>query len=139
MLLDGGDATLRALVAFRESLASGGRLILDIEAPRRVTRPEAMRHWARDPYLWTLQLMHTEYDPVANQVTSFLRYEKWRDGGLIATELQRFRLQYWSLTEFGRLLADAGFADISAIADYRDDHRPGPDSVVWTFHAVRPR
>jgi hypothetical protein len=32
---------------------------------------------------------------------SFLRYEKWRDDELVATELQRFRLQYWSLPEFG--------------------------------------
>jgi hypothetical protein len=61
--------------------------------------------------------MRTVYDPVANQTTSFLRYEKWRDGGLIATELQRFRLQYWSLTEFERLLADAGFTDINVTAD----------------------
>jgi hypothetical protein len=44
--------------------------------------------------------MLTGYDPVANQTTSFLRYEKWRDGCLIATELQPFRLQHWSLEEF---------------------------------------
>src|SRR2546429_2343104 len=29
--------------------------------------------------------------------------------------------------------------DISVTADYRDDHRPRPDSGVWTFHAIRPR
>ena len=83
--------------------------------------------------------MRTVYDPVANQTTSFLRYEKWRDGGLVATELQQFRLQYWSLPEFGRLLTDAGFTGISVTADYRDDRRPNPDSQTWTFHAVRPR
>ena len=55
-----------------------------------------MRYWERDPYLWTLQVMHTGYDRAANQTTSFLRYEKWRDRGLIATELQRFQLQYWT-------------------------------------------
>jgi hypothetical protein len=98
-----------------------------------------MRYWQRDPYLWTLQVMHTEYDSAASQTTSFLRYEKWRDGGLVATELQLFRLQYWSLPEFGRLLADTGFTDVSVTANYRDDRRPGPDSRVWTFHAARPR
>jgi SAM-dependent methyltransferase len=138
MLLDGRDKVPRALAAFRKSLTPGGRLILDVEAPRPITGPEAMRYWERDPYLWTLQVMHTAYDRAANQTTSFLRYEKWRDGGLVATELQRFRLQYWSRAEFGRLLADAGFADISVTANYRDDRRPGPDSDVWTFHAVRP-
>lgn len=71
--------------------------------------------------------------------TSFLRYEKWRDGGLVATELQRFRLQSWSMTEFRRLLDDAGLVDISVTADYREDRQPGPHSQTWTFHAVRPR
>jgi len=139
MLLDGRAAVPRALAAFRESLTPGGRLILDIEPLQPTTGPEATRYWERDPYLWTLQVMHTEYDPAANQVTSFLRYEKWRDGDLIATGLQRFRLQHWSLTEFERLLADTGFTDITVTADYRDDRRPGPGSRVWTFHAIRPR
>ena len=55
---------------------------------------------------------------------------------MVGTELQRFRLQYWSLPEFGRLLADAGFTDISVTADHQDDHQPGPDSYAWTFRAV---
>ena len=138
MLLDGRDEAPRALAAFRESLVPGGRLILDVEPLSLVTEPAAMRSWRRDPYLWTLQVMHTEYDSAANQTTSLLRYEKWHDGGLVATELQLFRLQYWSLREFGRLLTDAGFTDISVTANYRDGRRPGPDSRVWTFHAVRP-
>jgi SAM-dependent methyltransferase len=138
MLLDGHDAVPQALAAFRKSLAPGGRLILDVDAPRMLTEPAPTRCWRRDPYLWTLQVMHTEYDPAANQATSFLRYEKWRDGGLVATELQRFRLQYWSLPEFGHLLTDAGFTQVSATADHQEDHQPGPGSHVWTFHAVRP-
>jgi SAM-dependent methyltransferase len=139
MLLDGRDAAPQALAAFRASLAPGGRLILDVDAPRPVTEHPPMRYWRRDPYLWTLQTMHTESDSEIHQTTSFLRYEKWHDGTLVGTELQRFRLQYWSLPEFGRLLADAGFTDISVAADHQDDHQPGPDSYVWTFRAVRPR
>lgn len=137
MLLD-GDAAPQALAVFRESLAPGGRLILDVDAPQPVTGPAPMRCWPRDPYLWTLQVMHTESSPGVNQTTSFLRYEKWHDGGLIATELQLFCLQYWSLPEFGHLLADAGFTEIRVTADHQDDQEPGPGSSVWTFHAVRP-
>jgi SAM-dependent methyltransferase len=139
MLLDARDEAPRALAAFLESLSPGGRLILDVGVLELITGPAAMRYWARDPHLWTLQDMRTVYDPVANQTTSFLRYEKWRDGGLVATELQRFRLQYWNLTEFGRLLTDTGFTDISVTADYREDRQPGPHSQTWTFHAVRPQ
>jgi SAM-dependent methyltransferase len=139
MLLDGQDAAPRALAAFRAALVPGGRLILDIDVPSRAGPAiTSARYWQRDPYLWTMQAMHTSYDPVANQETSLLRYEKWRDGGLEATELQRFRLQYWTLPEFGRMLAGAGFTDVTVTADYRDGRPPGPHDDVWTFQAVRP-
>ncbi len=141
MLLDGRDAVPRALAGFRESLAPGGRLILDVDAPSLAAGPPvtAARYWERDPYLWTLQVMHYSYDAAANRTTSLLRYEKWRGGGLVATELQRFRLQYWSLPEFGRLLADAGFTDVTVTADHREGRQPGPRSFAWTFHPTRPR
>jgi hypothetical protein len=60
----------------------------------------------------------------------------WRSG---RTDSERFRLQYWNLTEFGRLLTDTGFTDISVTADYREDRQPGPHSQTWTFNAVRPQ
>jgi SAM-dependent methyltransferase len=140
MLLDGQDAAPRTLAAFRAALVPGGRLILDVDGPGRPAGPAitTARYWERDPYLWTMQVMHTSYDPVANQETSLLRYEKWRDGALVATELQRFRLQYWTLPEFRRMLADAGFTDVTVTADYQDDRLPGPRDHVWTFQAVRP-
>jgi SAM-dependent methyltransferase len=140
MLLDGQDAAPRALAAFRAALVPGGRLILDVDVPSRSAGPAitSASYWQRDPYLWTMQVMHTSYDPVANQETSLLRYEKWRDGALEATELQRFRLQYWTLPEFGRMLAGAGFTDVTVTADYRDGRPPGPRDDVWTFQAVRP-
>jgi SAM-dependent methyltransferase len=137
-LLDGTPAAQQALACFRESLAPGGRLVLDIDPPELVTGPGPMRYWRRDACLWTLQVMHVEYDPAANQTTRLLRYEKWQDGGLLATELQWFRLQHWSLREFEGLLAGAGFTDVRVTADYREDHQPGPASGIWTFHATRP-
>ena len=137
-LLDGRDAAELALAAFWESLVPGGRLIVDVDPPSLITGPEPVRYWRRDPYLWTLQVMHAEYDPAANQTTRLLRYEKWRDGGLVTAELEPFRLQHWSLPEFRQLLASAGFTSISVTADYQDDRPPGPGSDRWTFHAVRP-
>jgi SAM-dependent methyltransferase len=137
-LLDGTPAAQQALACFRESLAPGGRLVLDIDPPELVTGPGRMRYWRRDACLWTLQVMHVEYDPAANQTTRLLRYEKWQDGGLLATELQWFRLQHWSLREFEGLLAGAGFTDVLVTADYREDRQPGPASGIWTFHATRP-
>ena len=137
-LLDGAPAARQALACFRESLAPGGRLIVDIDPPQLTAGPEPPRFWRRDSFLWTLQVMHAWYDSAANQTTRLLRYEKWQDGALIATELQWFRLQHWSLREFEELLTGIGFTDILVTAGHRADCLPGPGSDIWTFHATRP-
>lgn len=137
VLLDGRAQTQRALAAFRECLAPRGRLMVEMPAPRLGTEPEPTRYWRDGPQMWTLQTMHIEYDAAANQKARLLRYEKWRDGALVATELQVFRLQYWSLAEFGQLLAEAGFTDVSVTADYEAGSPPGPDSGDWCFTATR--
>jgi hypothetical protein len=135
-LLDGRKATLQALTCFRDSLIPGGHLFVDVPVPRPEADPQAMRYWWRGSYLWTLQTMHTEYHPVANQTTRFLRYDKWQDGALHTTELQIFRMQHWSSQDFGELLAEAGFTGIGMTADYQDARTSTTASDVWTFHAT---
>ena len=103
-LLDGRKATLQALTCFRDSLVPGGRLFVDVPVPPPAEH-EPMRYWRRGSYLWTLQTIHIEYDPAANQTTRLLRYDKWQDGALCVTELQTFRLQHWNIDEFENLLA----------------------------------
>jgi SAM-dependent methyltransferase len=137
-LLDGRKATLQALACFRDSLIPGGRLIVDVPVPRLVAEDEPMRYWERGSYLWTLQTTHIEYDPAANQTTRLLRYDKWLDGVLQMTELQRFRLQHWNLREFEELLAEAGFTDIFVTAGYKSACAAGRDDRDWTFHASAP-
>lgn len=46
--LDGRDAALRALRCFAESLVAGGRLLIDVAAPRFATEPGPLRYWERD-------------------------------------------------------------------------------------------
>jgi SAM-dependent methyltransferase len=138
-LLDGRKATLQALTCFRDSLVPGGRLFVDVPVPRPVADHEPMRYWRRGSYLWTLQTIHVDYDPPANQTTRLLRYDKWQDGTLRMTELQAFRLQHWNVSEFQDLLAEAGFTDILVTAGYRNTPTAGPDDHDWTFHATAPR
>ena len=111
---------------------------MDVPVPRPAAGHEAMRYWRRDSCLWTLQTMHAEHDPAANQTTRFLRYDKWQDGTLRLTELQAFRLQNWTTEEFQDLLAAAGFTGILVTADYQDARAAGPGSSIWTFHATAP-
>jgi Methyltransferase domain len=135
-LLDGRKATLQALACFRDSLVPEGLLIVDVPVPQPAAAHEVMRYWPRGSDLWTLQTLHTEYDPVASQTTRFLRYDKWQDGTLRLTELQTFRLQHWTSQEFADLLAEAGFTRILVTADYQHARTPGTASDVWTFHAT---
>ena len=137
-LLDGRKATLQALACFRDSLVPGGRLIVDVPVPQPATGDEAMRYWEHGSCLWTLQTMHIEYDPAANQTTRFLRYDKWQEGTLRMTELQTFRLQQWNCQEFEDLLAEAGFTRILLTADYKSAVSPRTADGVWTFHATVP-
>jgi hypothetical protein len=106
--------------------------------PRPAAGPEPMRYWRRGSYLWTLQTMHIEYDPAADQTTRFLRYDKWQDGTLRKTELQTFRLQHWGLREFEDLLTEAGFTGILVTGSYKNACIPGPGDDIWTFHAAAP-
>jgi SAM-dependent methyltransferase len=135
-LLDGRKATLQALACFRDSLVPGGRLLVDVPAPRPAAGREAMRYWRRDSCLWTLQTIHVEHDPAANQTTRFLRYDKWQDGTLRRTELQTLRVQNWSRQEFADLLAEAGFTGTRVTADYQDACPARPANGIWTFHAT---
>src|SRR5215471_2388887 len=107
-LLDGRKATIQALTCFRDSLIPGGVLVVDVPVPQPAAGTEPMRYWRRGSCLWTLQTLRTEYNPVTNQTTRFLRYDKWHDGTLRAAELQTFRLQHWDSQEFEDLLAETG-------------------------------
>lgn len=136
-LLSGRQALVDALGCFRECLVPGGRLILDVPAPQLLVEPEPMRSWSSGEWVWTLETMHVDYDAAANQTLRWLRYEKWRNGALEATELQLFRLQHWSITEFKALLDQSGFSKPDVIGDYTPHSAPGAHTDGWTFHAAR--
>jgi SAM-dependent methyltransferase len=137
-LLDGRKATLQALTCFRDSLVPGGRLIVDVpvSAPMAATAP--LRHWQCDSYIWTLQTMSVEHEPTVNQTTCFLRYDKWQNGMLRATELHTLRLQHWSGREFADLLAEAGFVNTLVTVDYRDARIPKNSDALCTYAATNP-
>jgi hypothetical protein len=53
----------------------------------------------------------------------------------MASELQLFRLQWWSVTEFSRVVREAGFTNVEVHADYEVSRTPAPESDIWTFTA----
>src|ERR1035437_9221052 len=136
MLLDGLEATHDALVSFRRCLKFGGRLIVDIAAPELIAEIGSLRSWRMGDDLWTLTTDHLESDAAKNQTTRWLRYEKWHGGVLMASALQLFRLQWWSVSEFSRVVREAGFTNVEVHADYEIRKSPAPGSDIWTFTAI---
>jgi ubiquinone/menaquinone biosynthesis C-methylase UbiE len=134
-LVTGRGRAEAALRNMRESLTCGGRLIVDLDPPSFDTAPGPMRHWRDGEDLLTLHTQHVETDPVAQQTTSWLRYELWRAGRLILTELQLFKLRQYGLAEFTSMLAVAGFTTVGVCGNHQEGKAPDPTSHVWTFQA----
>jgi SAM-dependent methyltransferase len=137
VLLDKSGAAA-AIDAFYGNLRPGGRLILDVPAPRMISEPETLRTWHKDTLAWTIQTMTSVFDRVTEQITHWLRYEKWDDGVLVSSELMLFRIQHWGLEAFSDLLLTAGFTDIEVAADYDDGESPASESDNWTFTVRKP-
>lgn len=137
ILVPDREAVVTALRNFFDNLLPGGRLIVDIPVLNLNTTPPPMRYWRDGDELFTMQTMHVESDRVKQQLTQWLRYERWRDGRLELTELQVFELLWFGATEFRGMLSKAGFTDITVVGDYSAE-APTGESGVWTFEATRP-
>jgi len=66
-----------------------------------------------------------------------LRYEKWREGELLRTEMQRFAGQWYGLEEFELVLKSLGFSEVVVSADYEYGKRPSSAEQTFTFEARR--
>lgn len=67
---------------------------------------------------------------------TIIRYEKWFDGKLLATELQRLPLHWFGRDEFILCLQENGYTDITLCADYMDGLQPSSHKDTLCFSAV---
>jgi hypothetical protein len=68
---------------------------------------------------------------------SHLRYEKWRGGELLRTELQRFPLRWYGLEEFELVLKSLGFSEVVVSAHFEYGKRPSSAEQTFTYEARR--
>lgn len=138
ILLPDRDATLTALRNMHDSLQKGGRAFVDLPPSRHFTDPGPLRHWwDGESEMLTAQVVHIDSDQVRQRVVRWIRYELWRDGKLVDTQLQTSGLLWFGVQEFRQLLHQAGFEDVSVYGDYREDADPADDAGIWTFEATR--
>jgi len=120
LLLYKREDAIKALKNFYQLLSNGGRLIIDIFLQTEVLLNQvSTRTWeCKNGDMITLESKVIDVDYVHQYTTSHHRYEKWRNGELIQTELERFPLRWYGIEEFKMILEKIGFTDIVISADY---------------------
>ncbi|MBY6034103.1 class I SAM-dependent methyltransferase [Marinobacter daepoensis] len=124
---------------FHDLLAPGGSLILDIDHMKGLLEPSgAMRRWqVNERELLTLTSSSPEVD-YANQTSfSCLRYEHWKDGALLTTEVDFFNLRWWGINELCLALKEAGFDNIEISGGYQHGKPPSNEDLIFSFEAQR--
>lgn len=138
LLLHKREDSIQALRNFFNHLSNGGRLIVDLFLQTEITTNKiSTRTWeSKSGGIITLEDKIVEVDYVNQYTVSHNRYEKWENGQLIQTELERFPLRWYGIEEFKMILEQIGFEDIIISADYEYGQYPTDPTQMITFEAV---
>ncbi len=138
LLLYKREDSIQALKNFFQNLSDGGRLIMDIFLQTDFTIDKvSTRTWeAENGDIITLENKIIEVDHINQYTISHNRYEKWRNGKLIQTELEQFPLRWYGIEEFKMILEQIGFENIVVSADYKYGQYPTESNQTITFEAI---
>src|SRR6185312_1941514 len=139
-LIDDFAEAMAVLRRFRDHLRPGGRLFVDLMPLAYLTAPSAhhVRSWTTPAgEQLTITLTRLELDLLRQRKVTLDRYDRWRGGKLVESELEVLATRLWGLQEFELTLKEAGFADISVCGDYRPGRAPRPTDGWWCFQAAR--
>ncbi|MBD2100176.1 bifunctional 2-polyprenyl-6-hydroxyphenol methylase/3-demethylubiquinol 3-O-methyltransferase UbiG [Leptolyngbya sp. FACHB-261] len=140
MLLGSRTAAIAALQAFARHLEPNGQIFVDLELPvgsfkteHTVKQREPIKCLDNSMIVmqtsswidWMEQIEHT-----------LIRYEKWKDGKLVDTELQHLPLHWFGREEFMMCLREYGYTNIALCANYTDGLEPGSYSDQLCFSAT---
>ncbi|WP_114571971.1 class I SAM-dependent methyltransferase [Exiguobacterium flavidum] len=139
-LIEERSASISTLRRLYDHLEPGGRLILDLSLPETPSAISAFSgtssFTSRDGSLITMETKTAQFDFFTQCHVIFIKYEKWRDGNLIQTELQRLPLRWYGIEEFKMVLKEIGFTDVEVTADYTGKE-PDSSSRVFLFEALK--
>ena len=140
MLLGNRAAAIAALQGFARHLEPNGKIFIDLALPVGSFKTENIVK-QREPVRclddsaivmqtssridWIEQIEHT-----------LIRYEKWKDGKLIDTELQHLPLHWFGREEFVMCLREHGYTDIALCANYKDGTEPSSHDDQLCFSAT---
>lgn len=138
LLLHKRADSIKALENFYNHLSNGGRLILDISLQTDISiGAVSTRTWeCSNGDIITLENKIVEVDYINQYTISHGRYEKWRKGVLLQTELEYFPLRWYGVEEFKLILESIGFKNIVISSDYKFGQYPSNSEEIITFEAV---
>ncbi|MCE5171377.1 class I SAM-dependent methyltransferase [Paenibacillus profundus] len=141
LLIEKREESINAMKCMYEHLVPGGRFIVDIFLPDYTGTDFACgnvyttTHELPSGDVITMEQKVVEVDFLRQHWVSYLKYEKWRKGNLLQTELQRFALRWYGIEEFRLLLESVGFKDIVCSANYQYGAEPDHEKQTFTFEA----
>lgn len=138
-LIEKLEDAMNALQRIYEHLQIGGRFIVDLEIPYDWKTDEITTSTFELPNGdgITMERKSIDMDWLNQVTTSYLKYEKWREGTLIDSELQKFSLRWYGIEEFRLLLEKIGFTNISCSANYEYNKQPTDITQSITFEATK--
>ncbi|MBT2569770.1 class I SAM-dependent methyltransferase [Planococcus sp. ISL-110] len=139
LLLHEREKSLQALQNFHRHLETGGRLIVDLHVPAVIELEKtSTRTWqAANGDTLTVESKKIEVDWIRQYFVSQGRYERWREGRLVETELERYPMRWYGVEEFKAILEGVGFSDISISTGYRYGECPENTDSLITFEAMK--
>lgn len=137
-LIENREDSIQTLRRFKDHLEVGGCVIIDLMLPYSFIEGEITTQAfpLPDGSGMTLESKSIEIDWVNQKTKTYLKYEKWKDGKLIDTELQEFGIRWYGIEEFRLLLESIGFVDITCSSGYTYGKYPTNSEEIITFEAL---
>lgn len=139
LLLHEREASVQALHNFHHHLEAGGRLIVDLHVPSNIELEKtSTRTWqAANGDTLTVESKKIEVDWIRQYFVSQGRYERWHEGRLVETELERYPMRWYGVEEFKAILEKVGFNNISISSGYQFGQYPKNADSIITFEAIK--
>ena len=138
-LIDDFAVAMAVLRRFHEVLEPGGVLVLDILGLNFLAPPpNDRRRWtAVNGDLLTCEGVRTRTHWSRQRAETTYRYERWRDGSLIESQIDIMAQRYWGVEEIRLALEAAGFGEVSVVGNYDRARGPRGSDRTLTYEAVR--
>jgi SAM-dependent methyltransferase len=138
-LIDDFAVAFDVLKRFHAALEPGGVLVMDIQGLNFLaSNTTDRRRWtAPSGDLLTCEGARAVTDWFRQRAEIVYRYERWRDGRLVETEIDVMAQRYWGVEEMRLALLAAGFSTVTACGGYDRSRGPRPADRVWTFEAEK--